>query len=91
MLKGDPEKSLINPNDVVLTEETSKRYFGSEDAIGKTLQIFGQDFSVSGVCDNVPENSHLKFDFLIKWSDNFFGGHRSCDAVKITLPPPLDS
>ncbi len=74
MLKGDPKKSLINITDVVVTEETARRYFGNDQPIGKTLRMFNRDFSVSGVCENVPENSHFKFDFLMKWEEDFFAG-----------------
>lgn len=74
VLKGDPKKVLLQQNDVVLTEETAKRYFGNNDPIGKTIRMFNQDFHVSGVCENIPDNSHFKFDFLSKWDDNFFGG-----------------
>lgn len=74
VLKGDPKKVLLQQNDVVLTEETAKRYFGNSDPIGKTIRMFNQDFHVSGICENIPDNSHFKFDFLSKWDDNFFGG-----------------
>ncbi|HMG91667.1 MAG TPA: ABC transporter permease [Chryseolinea sp.] len=74
LLQGDPKKVLIKPTDMVVTEETARRYFGDSPAIGKTLRIFNQDFSITGVCENVPENSHFKFDFLGKWTDEFFAG-----------------
>jgi putative ABC transport system permease protein len=77
LLKGDPEKSLLNLRDVVISEKTALRYFGNEEPIGKVLKIFNQDYNVSGVCENVPKNSHFKFDFLFKWDNNFFGGQRA--------------
>jgi putative ABC transport system permease protein len=74
LLLGDPKNVLVKPTDMVVTQETARRYFGESSAIGKTLRIFGQDFSITGVCENVPENSHFKFDFLGKWTDEFFAG-----------------
>jgi putative ABC transport system permease protein len=71
ILQGDAEKALLKPSDIVLTEETARRYFGEERAIGKTVQIFQRDYSVSAICERVPENSHMKFDFLFKWDDQF--------------------
>ncbi|MCI0751150.1 MAG: ABC transporter permease [Flammeovirgaceae bacterium] len=75
--KGDPKKVLVTVNDIVITENTALRYFGKEDPIGKVLRFFNQDFKVTGVCENVPENSHMKFDFLGKWDDEFFGGREN--------------
>lgn len=77
VLKGDPKKALVNNNDVVVTETTAARYFGKEDPIGKAIRMFNQDFIVSAVSENVPENSHMKFDFLTKWNDQFFGGRET--------------
>ncbi len=73
LLKGDANKALSGINDIVVTEATAKRYFGEDDPIGKVLEIFGQNFKVTGVCENVPGNSHFKFEFLGKWSEEFFG------------------
>ena len=66
LVKGDPETALVGPNKTVITESTAKRFFGDEDPIGKTITWNGdQDFEVTGVCIDVPENSHIKFTFLI--------------------------
>jgi putative ABC transport system permease protein len=84
LLQGDAKKSLVNISDVVLTEETARRYFGNETAIGKTIRMFQRDFNVTGVCENVPENSHFKFDFLTKWDDEFFGGGQQANFISFT-------
>jgi putative ABC transport system permease protein len=65
-VKGDPRTALSNPNSIVLTENKEHKYFGTEDAVGKTLRINNQyDFLVTGVMKNIPRNSHMQFDFLI--------------------------
>jgi putative ABC transport system permease protein len=74
LVKGEPDKILNNINQIVVTESAAKRYFGNEEPVGKVLRMFGQDFNVSGVCEDIPENSHFKFEFLTKWDDQFFGG-----------------
>lgn len=65
---GDLNTALDRPNSVVITEKTAHRYFGSEDAMGKTLQISGgwADglYEVSAVLKELPQNSHFSFDFL---------------------------
>lgn len=39
LLKGNPATCLNNPNSIVLTETTAKKYFGNEDPMGKILEI----------------------------------------------------
>jgi putative ABC transport system permease protein len=68
-VKGDKKTAIANPNFIVLTESSAKRYFGNEDPMGKPIKIDigqnGTDFFVSGIVKDVPENSHFTFDFLI--------------------------
>lgn len=71
VIEGDPTKALLQPFDIVLTQETARRYFGQESAIGKRLRIFGRDFTVSAVCENIPDNSHFKFDLLFNYDEQF--------------------
>ena len=65
LLRGDPETALVEPNTVVLTESTARKYFGAEDPVGQTIRIDEEnDYEVTGVMADVPENSHFHFDFL---------------------------
>ena len=64
--QGDPETALAEPNAVVLTQSIAKKYFGDENPLGQTLTFDGQaDFTVTGVMDDVPTNSHFTFPFLV--------------------------
>jgi putative ABC transport system permease protein len=69
-LQGNPQKALDGPRKVVLTASTAKRYFGLEDALGKTLFIGTKEipFEVTGVINDYPSNSQIKFDFLASFS-----------------------
>lgn len=70
LLQGDPNKALAEPQQVVLTESTARRYFGKEDPMGKTLHI-GTDsslYQVTGIMKDCPSNSQIKFDFLASFS-----------------------
>ncbi len=72
IIHGDAKKALVKNTDLVLTSETAHRYFGTDDAIGKTLNFFNTDFTVTAVCETIPANSHIKFDFLYKWDNVVF-------------------
>ena len=57
---------MKDPNSIVLTETSAKKYFGNDDPIGKVLQFNkDQQLKVTGVCKDVPVNSHLQFDMVI--------------------------
>lgn len=66
LLQGNPQTALTNPNTVVITEATAKKYFGDKNPIGEVLDVVAtdNDLVVTGVCENVPGNSHLVFDLL---------------------------
>jgi putative ABC transport system permease protein len=69
LVKGDARTALSRPDGVLLTEEMARKYFGSEEALGQTIRMDNQhDFTVTGVLQNVPANSHLQFDFLLPMS-----------------------
>ena len=66
LLKGDPKRCLAEPRSIVLSEEYARKYFGTEDPVGKTLKI-EQDTNVSvitGVMQDFPENSHFHCKML---------------------------
>jgi predicted permease len=64
-VKGDPERALQNPEGIVISEEMAMKYFGSTDVLDKTIRKNNkEDFTVTGVFADVPDNSHLQFDFV---------------------------
>ncbi len=65
LIKGDSKTALKEPYTIVISESASKKYFGEDGPIGKTLTLNKRwDFTVTGVFKDIPENSHLRFDFL---------------------------
>ncbi len=63
---GDPTTALTAPNSIVLTKEMAAKYFGDENPIGRQLTMDGRfDLKVTGVIDDVPENSDLQFDGIV--------------------------
>jgi putative ABC transport system permease protein len=64
-VKGDKSTALNGPNDVVLTEEMARRYFGSEDPLGKTITVNpDHKLTVTGVIKNLQRNSHFSTDCI---------------------------
>lgn len=84
LLKGNPKTALTNPYSVVITESIAKKYFGDADPLGQALLVNNrQEYTVTGVVEDMPSNSMIRFDFmgsfsslpmskeLIWWSANY--------------------
>ena len=65
-LKGNPKTALLEPNTIVISESVAKKYFGSEDPIGKILLFkdLNSSFKITGVMHDMPVNSHFHFDLF---------------------------
>lgn len=69
VLKGNPDRALVDPFSVMLSDEMAEKYFGTEDPLDKELQVDGQFAAkVSGVFKKFPANSHFHPDFLVSFS-----------------------
>lgn len=68
MIAGNPGKALAEKNSIVLTQSMAVKYFGTKDPMGESMKFWGQDLTVTGVMEDVPSNSHIRFDFLISFS-----------------------
>jgi putative ABC transport system permease protein len=64
-------KSLDDPNSIVISASTAKRWFGDADPIGKNIRINARnEFKVSGVFKDSPTNTHLRFNALLPFHRN---------------------
>ena len=71
MTEGDPKNALAAPNSVVINETTAKKYFSNDDPIGKVLTFDNStQYTVTGVIEDMPINSHFNFDFFVSLSGN---------------------
>lgn len=70
---GDPRTALREPNSIVITATTARKYFGSENALGKQLQISdepGNLWRVTGVLADLPASMHFHFDLVVPFWAN---------------------
>lgn len=66
IIKGNNSSPILNRNSISISESISQRFFGSQDPIGKMLQIDGKyDLMVSSVFSDIPTNSSIRFDFVL--------------------------
>ncbi|HEY4875613.1 MAG TPA: ABC transporter permease, partial [Puia sp.] len=66
--QGNAKTILISTKNIVLSETTAKKYFGRQDAIGKTIQFAGdttQLYTVAGIAEDAPANSSIQYNVVI--------------------------
>ncbi|WP_299456643.1 ABC transporter permease [uncultured Microscilla sp.] len=66
MLAGNAQTALTKPHLVVLTKSAALRLFGTVNAVGKTMEFnrFDKKVTVSGVIEDLPQNTHVRFSML---------------------------
>jgi putative ABC transport system permease protein len=68
LAEGDAATALTEPNSIVIDRTLAKKYFGDEDALGKFLNPGTRPFKVTGVMEDMPDNSHFHFHGVISMS-----------------------
>lgn len=66
--EGTAATALQVPFDIVISKSLAKKYFGNQPALGKTLRTVYDVYKVTGVIEDVPKNSHIRYDMLISMS-----------------------
>ena len=97
--------NINDENAILITERTAKKYFGNQDALGKTLVLYSGEtyampLTVTGVIKDLPVNSTIQFDFLSNFENQLKGdGTRIAtddwnwllDAAFFKIPNPEDA
>src|SRR5579871_117 len=76
LLQGNHDNPFPTNNSIIVTPEIAKKYFGTENAVGKSFEIqIGDEkqlFSIAGIAEQAPEESSIKYDMLIPFSNEKF-------------------
>jgi putative ABC transport system permease protein len=85
LIAGDRATALDAPNTMAITEDLALKFFKSkEDALHNTITYRDQEYTITGILQNIPENSHLQFDAVASMTtitsadkeyDNRWGGN----------------
>jgi len=80
LIAGNPKTALNDPNTAVISQSGAKKYFGTEDVIGKVIETNEKvSFKITALMKDMPHNSHFKFDILLSMDNvNYqFGNYLS--------------
>lgn len=84
LAEGNMATALAEPNSVVISRELAKKYFGQAEAVGKQI-LYGQiPVKVTGVMEEMPDNSHFHFDGVVSMATLHRTGHTWSNAVYYT-------
>lgn len=65
VLSGNPSEALKEPFSLFVSRSMAAKYFGNENPVGKTVKAGNKYlYTVKGILEDVPQNSHFKFNFL---------------------------
>ena len=72
-VQGNAHTALNDLQSLVITEKTAKRFFGNTaNVVGKTIRIDNKaDYVVTGVIKDMPENSSLRFDWIMPFEKTY--------------------
>ena len=68
LIFGDKAKLLTEPQTIVITKKIADKYFPHQDPVGQNFVLNNdvkQSFKITGVIENIPDQSHFHFDFFI--------------------------
>jgi ABC-type antimicrobial peptide transport system permease subunit len=69
LIAGNYKTALHEPQSILITEDLAKRLFGKEEALNRTIRIDStDDFKVTGILKNLPNNTDFTFEYLVPWS-----------------------
>lgn len=68
LLQGDRATALKKPYSLVLTESSALKLFGTESALGKPVKLDTTEYTVTGVMQDLPTFTHLRFEALVSFA-----------------------
>jgi len=67
LAEGNNQNPFPDLHSIIISKEMAEKYFGAERALGKTLRLnFDQEYVVSGVLDEIPDNSSIQMEMAIQ-------------------------
>ncbi len=66
LVHGNPKTAIAGPTSIVISEKAARKLFGRTDVLGQLVRVDNkEDHQVTGVLQDIPETSSLRFDFVL--------------------------
>jgi len=70
LVQGDKRNILAKPNQVLITENIAKKYWGTSDVVGKTIRLDNKiSFTVTGILKDLPANTDRKQEIYVSYAN----------------------
>lgn len=67
-LMGDYKTALQQPNQIILSEKTAKKFFGEVNPMGQLIKLNNKtELKVTGIIEDHPDNTTFPFEILISY------------------------
>jgi ABC-type antimicrobial peptide transport system permease subunit len=84
MVEGNSATALMEPNSVVFTVSSARKLFGDINVVGKGVRVDSIEYLITGVVEDPPLNSHMKFEMLGSFTtiDAYEIAHQNTDWLR---------
>jgi len=70
LIQGKKSSALDDPRSLLISVNTAKKYFKETNPLGQRVSFWGEtDYTITGVFEDIPKNTHMRFDFLGSFAD----------------------
>jgi putative ABC transport system permease protein len=68
VIEGDRQRALNDRSSIIISRKIAQKYFGNESPVGQILKLNNKsDLAVKAVFEDLPQNSSLKFDYVLPY------------------------
>ena len=83
--------SFLEKNTVLISQDFSKKYFGEENSVGKSIDVLlnnqiAQNFVIGGIVEKIPQNSSFKFDIIAPFENIYEIYQLDEDSWAVQIP-----